>query len=58
MLDGRLPGMHAHKHPHVEIDGQAEYGLDVPSVPRRRGRDHGEDQSQGLRVSGKRGHLG
>ena len=41
MLDGRLPRMDPHEHPHVEIDGQAEDGLDVPSVPRRRGRDHG-----------------
>jgi hypothetical protein len=48
MFDYSWAGVHPDEHPDVEIDGQADDGLDVPSVSRCRGGYHRENQTKSL----------
>jgi hypothetical protein len=48
MLDDPWTCVYSYEHPDIEIDGQADDGLDVPTIPSCRGGYHREDQSEGL----------
>jgi len=54
MFDDPWTCVHSYEHPDVEIDGQADDGLDVTAVPSCRGGYHREDQSEGLRRTSQR----
>lgn len=45
MFDDPWTCVYSYEHPDVEIDGQADDGLDISTIPSCRGGDHREDQS-------------